>query len=98
MIGEQNAAEESRPVPSSVWPPWMTSRRIVLLAGVGTLGAVLALNWGWLTAAGIAPILLSLAPCAAMCALGLCMRGRGAKSCSTRGKAGVEPLSHSRRE
>lgn len=98
MIGEQNAAEESRPVPSSVRPPWMTNRRIVLVSGVGALGAGLALNWGWLTAGGIAPILLSLAPCAAMCALGLCMRGRGAKSCSTRSKAGVEPLPHSRWE
>jgi hypothetical protein len=29
-------------------------------------------NWGWLAAAGIAPILLALAPCAVMCALGLC--------------------------
>ncbi|MDZ3836178.1 MAG: hypothetical protein U0S49_02255 [Rhodospirillales bacterium] len=76
----------------------MTNRRIVLLAGVAALGAGLALNWDWLTAAGIAPILLSLAPCAAMCALGLCMRGGGAESCSTHGKAGVEPQSHSRRE
>lgn len=99
MIGEQNAAEESRPIPSSVRPPWMTNRRIVLLAGGAILGAGLVLNWGWLTAAGVAPILLSLAPCAAMCALGLCMRGGGAKSCSsTHAKAGVEPQSHSRRE
>ncbi|MGE3066909.1 MAG: hypothetical protein AB7K67_15080 [Hyphomicrobiaceae bacterium] len=98
MIGEQNAAEVSRPIPSSARPPWMTNRRIVLLAGAATLGAGLALNWGWLTAAGVAPILLSLAPCAAMCALGLCMRGGGTKSCSTHGKAGVEPLSHSRQE
>jgi|GEM_PF-2042028 len=36
-------------------------------------------NWGWLAAAGIAPLLLTLAPCAVMCALGLCM-GRGSKS------------------
>ena len=98
MTGEQNATEGSRPIPLSVRPPWMTNRRIVLLAGIATLGAGLALNWGWLTAAGIAPVLLSLAPCAAMCALGLCMRGGGTKSCSTHGKAGVEPPSHSRRE
>jgi len=98
MIGEQNAVEESRPIPSSARPPWMTPRRIVLVAGTGVLGAGLALNWGWLTAVGVAPILLSLAPCAAMCALGLCMRGGGTKSCSTHGKAGVGPQSHSRRE
>jgi hypothetical protein len=47
--------------------------RWVLLAlggGVLTLGA--ALNWSWLVAAGIAPILIAAAPCAVMCALGLC--------------------------
>jgi hypothetical protein len=31
------------------------------------------LKWNWLVAAGIAPVLLSLLPCAAMCALGFCM-------------------------
>jgi hypothetical protein len=46
------------------------------------VGAGLALNWGWLTAAGIAPVLLSLLPCAAMCALGLCMRRGANGSCS----------------
>ena len=35
------------------------------------------LNWGWLVAAGIAPILLTLAPCAIMCALGLCSMKMG---------------------
>lgn len=38
----------------------------------------LALNWSWLVAAGVAPVLLSLLPCAAMCALGLCMKKAGA--------------------
>lgn len=33
----------------------------------------------WLVAAGAAPIILSLAPCAVMCALGLCM-GMGKRS------------------
>ena len=37
-------------------------------------------SWGWLVAAGIAPLLLSVAPCAAMCALGLCTMGRKPKS------------------
>ena len=32
----------------------------------------LALNWSWLVAAGIAPLILGLLPCAVMCALGLC--------------------------
>jgi len=43
----------------------------------------LALNWSWLAAAGVAPILISLLPCLAMCALGLCMNRAGSQSCST---------------
>jgi len=58
---------------------------IVVLA-VATAGIGLYLGWGWLAAAGIAPILLALAPCAAMCALGLCMNRGGGKSCSTNAK------------
>lgn len=49
---------------------------------VGLLGAGLALNWNWLVAAGIAPRLVALAPCAVMCALGLCMRKGQGESCS----------------
>lgn len=63
---------------------YYSARRYVLLAlSAGALVAGLTLNWGWLAAAGIAPVLISLAPCAAMCALGLCMSRAGGKSCST---------------
>lgn len=63
---------------------YYSARRYVLLAlSAVALVAGLTLNWGWLAAAGIAPVLISLAPCAAMCALGLCMRRAGGKSCST---------------
>ena len=56
-------------------------RGLILLA-VAVVGAGLALNWGWLVAVGVAPVLLALAPCAAMCALGLCMNNMGGKTCS----------------
>ena len=98
MITQRTAAIATPRIPLFLRMPWLSKRRIVLLAGLGTLAAGLALNWGWLTAVGVAPILLSLAPCAAMCALGLCMRGGGAKSCATHGETGAEPLSHSRQE
>jgi len=49
---------------------------IVALAGVG-------LGWDWLAAIGALPILLSLLPCAAMCALGLCMNHKNGASCET---------------
>jgi hypothetical protein len=53
---------------------------LLLIAGAVTV-AGLGLNWSWLVAAGIAPLLLSVLPCVAMCALGLCMtqmKGNGA--------------------
>ncbi len=62
---------------------YLGGRRGLILLTVTALGAGLFLNWGWLVAAGIAPLLLTLAPCAAMCALGLCMNKMGGKSCST---------------
>lgn len=63
-------------------PNWLGGRRRWVLAGLAAVGAGLALNWDWLTAVGAAPILISLLPCAAMCALGLCMRGGTDASCS----------------
>jgi hypothetical protein len=52
---------------------WYTPRRGLILAGLGIVLAGLALGWNWLSAIGLAPLILSLAPCAAMCALGICM-------------------------
>lgn len=62
---------------------YLGGRRGLILLTVTALGTGLFLNWGWLVAAGIAPLLLALAPCAAMCALGLCMNKMSGKSCST---------------
>ena len=62
---------------------YLGSRRgLLVLAGLA-IAMGLALNWSWLAAAGIAPILISVLPCLAMCALGLCMNRSGGKSCST---------------
>ena len=41
-----------------------------------------ALGWSWLVAAGVAPLLLSVLPCVAMCALGLCISRMTGKQCS----------------
>ena len=45
-----------------------------VLLGLGALVLIIgaALNWAWLVAAGLAPILVAAAPCVIMCALGLC--------------------------
>jgi len=47
------------------------------LIGGALLGVPLLLwgGWDWLAATGLAAVLIAVAPCLAMCALGLCMRG-----------------------
>jgi len=52
------------------------------MAGLVIAGTGLALGWNWIAAVGVAPLLVSAAPCIAMCALGLCMMGRGEQACS----------------
>jgi hypothetical protein len=55
---------------------YLGNRRGLLIVSAAVLLAGIGLNWGWLVAAGIAPILLSTLPCLVMCGLGLCMMGR----------------------
>ncbi|CZT37762.1 hypothetical protein GA0004734_00046630 [Rhizobium sp. 9140] len=54
-------------------PSWLPGRQGLIVLGALVLGLGAAFNWTWLVAAGIAPLLLSILPCVAMCALGLCM-------------------------
>jgi len=61
---------------------YLGGRRGLILASVAAVGAALAFNWSWFVAVGVAPLLLAVAPCAAMCALGLCMNRSGSESCS----------------
>lgn len=77
-------AEEAPPHARPVAPRWLLRPRNLAMAGIAAVSAGLVLNWGWLTAVGAAPILLSLLPCAAMCALGLCMRGGTSSACQAR--------------
>lgn len=49
---------------------WLAFGAVALIAGA-------ALNWNWLVAAGVLPLLLAALPCVAMCALHLCMRKDG---------------------
>lgn len=70
---------------------YLVGRRGLIVLSVAVLGAAAFFNWSWLVALGIAPLLLALAPCAAMCALGLCMKGMGGKSGSTPSKTQADP-------
>jgi len=51
----------------------LRGRRGLIAAAVIVAGPALWFGWPWLVAAGLAPLLLAMAPCAVMCGLGLCM-------------------------
>lgn len=57
----------------------LRNRFVLLAITAGVIGFSAYFSWGWLVAAGIAPLLLTLAPCAAMCALGMCTMGGKSK-------------------
>lgn len=52
---------------------YLGNRRALLILAVLIVVAGLALNWSWLVAIGVAPVLLSTLPCLLMCAFGVCM-------------------------
>lgn len=56
---------------------YLGGRRGLLVLAAAPLVGGLWLGWPALVAAGVAPILVALAPCAVMCALGLCMGRMG---------------------
>jgi hypothetical protein len=70
---------------------WMRDRRVLAGAGLALGGSGIALGWDWLTAIGVAPLIVSAAPCLLMCALGLCMMGRGHQAGSVKPETAPEP-------
>lgn len=55
----------------------LRSWRGMIVAAVILAVSALWFGWPWLVAAGLAPLILAMAPCAVMCALGLCMHRPG---------------------
>ena len=88
------AADASAPAPGGVLQSWIGNRRVLMVSGLALGGAGLALGWDWLAAVGAAPLILAVAPCLAMCALGLCVMGKGNKASSEQpaARAGVSPV------
>lgn len=62
---------------------YLGNRRALLVLAIVASIAGLALNWNWLVAIGLVPILLSALPCLVMCAFGVCMMCGSAKEQST---------------
>jgi hypothetical protein len=83
---------------ASLAQDWLNALRYWLRGRNGVIALVLlavaigaALNWSWLVAVGIAHLLITVLPCAAMCALGLCMSKMAGGSCSTETRSVVTP-------
>lgn len=74
-------------LPATATLPWIgrlgRPRLLLGAAALGLIAAAMAWQWSWLVAAGVAPLLLSIAPCAAMCGLGLCMHRIGGRTCNS---------------
>ncbi len=59
---------------------WLSNRWLLIAIAAVAIAAGASFSWGWLVAAGVAPLLLTALPCIAMCALGLCMMPKDGKS------------------
>ncbi|RWA69954.1 MAG: hypothetical protein EOQ28_22240 [Mesorhizobium sp.] len=77
---ELTQAGQVSPGRKSIVRSALGGRRGPTTAGLA-IAAGIAFNWSWLVAAGIAPVLLGLLPCLAMCALGLCMNRLAGRPC-----------------
>ena len=84
MSDVSNHTAVARPIRLSM--PYGRQGWLVAALALITAGAVL--NWGWLTATGIAPLILSFAPCVLMCAAGVCMMCKS-NSCASKTTSAV---------
>jgi len=71
MTVDHSPATQARPALRQ----FLGNRTHLILIAIAVIGLGGYFNWGWLVAAGLAPVILGVLPCAAMCALGLCMGG-----------------------
>ena len=55
---------------------WLNRRNLLMGVALAGGAGALVLGWDWLVAAGLATIIVAMAPCLVMCALGLCMNRR----------------------
>jgi hypothetical protein len=81
------APAASTPAREGLLKSWIGDRRVLAVAGLAVTGTGLGLGWDWLTAVGVAPLIVSAAPCLLMCALGLCMMGRGRQASTSQPNA-----------
>lgn len=74
---------KAQQVVNAVWP-LVNGRNKKIFMALTVVALGMYFNWGWFVAAGIAPLVIGLLPCAAMCAFGLCMSHGGKSSCANK--------------
>ena len=79
---EANAAPAQECCAPAAKSGWLNPRNLLIGVAVAGGTGALVLGWDWLVAAGLASIIIAVAPCLVMCALGLCM-SRQSKSNQT---------------
>lgn len=79
---EANAAPAQECCAPAAKSGWLNSRNLLIGAAIAGGTGALVLGWDWLVAAGMASIVIAVAPCLVMCALGMCMN-RQSKSDQT---------------
>jgi len=62
--------------------PTLTFTKAAAIAAVALIAATSS-SWSWLIAIGVAPLLLTLLPCAVMCVLGLCLMHKAGSDCKS---------------
>jgi hypothetical protein len=90
MIDRFRSNHSQEPQVHSPAAGWIVARRrwvAAIALAFAAVGLGLFFGWGWLVAVGVAPLLISAAPCLLMCALGLCMMRKGGGSCAKSGAA-----------
>ena len=70
---ESNAAAAQECCAPAAKSGWMNPRYVLIGVALAGGAGALVLGWDWLVAAGAASVILAIAPCLVMCALGLCM-------------------------
>ena len=68
-------------------------RTLLVVAALILIAGGMFLKWDLLVAAGVAPLILGLLPCAAMCALGMCMSRMGGKGDCAKNEGASEATS-----
>ena len=71
--------------------PLLSDRRVLIIGAIALAVIGIWLGWGWVVALGVAPLILATAPCLIMCALGLCMMGKGSGGQSSNATHGSPP-------